>query len=90
MADIFPLKGIFNADGTVKALGEFVASDTVPISNGGTGKTLLGNLASSDNKLTIVDGNGALINSVTITLNQLNLTIGGSQLNGTVDGGSYS
>tara|TARA_Y100000817_G_scaffold271952_1_gene230858 strand:- start:1015 stop:1407 length:393 start_codon:yes stop_codon:yes gene_type:complete len=54
MANQTPLKTIVDNDGNITSLGEFTASDTVSVSNGGTGSTsflanriLIGNNTSS-------------------------------------------
>lgn len=89
MANPIPLKAIFNPDGSVKTLAEFTTADAVSVSAGGTGVTALGT-AIGGHGVSITNGSGAVVRSLTITVDETVLNVPGLRLTGTIDGGSYS
>ena len=89
MADSLPLKALFNPDGSVKTLAEFSVTDTIPVSNGGTGVSNLGSVVGGSG-ISVANGAGAVVKSFTISFDGSTLSFPGSSLTGVIDGGEYS
>ncbi len=84
MAVKVPVKAIFRQDGTVDALGEFIAGEYLAVNDGGTGSVSFNNnevlIGNGTNPLTSVTRNNMYAGSPRVTLN------GGSVISGVVLG----